>query len=330
MFNLGQYVYQLLLTHQEVGVPGIGILKKERLAARFDESSNSFLPPSYSYKLLVHAPTDQLLVDYVSKIQQVSIEEASNAIDTVVEQLLSTVTEQGEATLDKIGYLREDQGNYQLISFDQQFWGLQPVAERITPEASTMPSKIDMDEAPIQDNAAEAVVAAEGPEEVGRTRSTWWIWAIATLVLLTIAGFYAWNRQNKSQPKANTITADTLAQPMANKNALDSVSIQATGTDNTTIDTVAKQEKEEPLVRKASKTLPYSIVVASFKTMELAIKQAEYFRTIGINAFVLESNMPNNRKKICYGSYPTKEDAQKDLEKVRKEIDLGAYIYPER
>src|SRR5690606_23701292 len=116
----------------------------------------------------------------------------------LVEQMLSTVTEQGGGSFDEIGYFMEDQGNYQLISFDKHFWGFQPVAELNISEASTATSSTTVDEELTEETAT--IAAEEGAEEVRETRSTWWIWAIAAFILFTIAGIYAWNFQSKSEP----------------------------------------------------------------------------------------------------------------------------------
>jgi len=333
MFNLGQYLHQLLHIHQQVGLPGIGIISKVRIAAKFDEPSNTFLPPSYTYALIQHTTTDEYLIAHVAKVRHLSHEVARIEVDKMIEQLLVEITEKGEAKLDKIGYLKEAQGNFILLPLDQQFWGLQPVAEYVESTPVSIGETVvepDITEV-VQDIAvSEPTTLQEDFVEEKKKSKAWLLWGGAVLLLLAITFFYVWKNQSTNQMNATAMeegkALDTSLQP---KDAVaDSIVTEAQAIDSVPKEATTTDEKEEPLVREFSKRPAFTIVLASFKTMDLAIKQAEYFRTIGINAFVLESNMPHNRKKICYGNYSKKEEATEDLEKIRKEIDPAAYIYP--
>lgn len=335
MFNLGQYLHQLLLIHQQVGVPGIGIISKVRIAAKFDEQHHTFLPPTHTYALIQHAITDETLVRHVAKMKQLSEENARQEVDKAVDQLLVDISDKGEAKLDEIGYLKEARGVYILLPFEQSSWGLRPVEEYTKPAPA---------EHPILDTPADTIVATEVPVESEmailespieeRKGKNWLVWGGAALLVLAAAFFYIWNKTKKEptasgaltaqQNKTAPLVADSL-QDTTSK--LDTSLTNAQTSDSLQANPVAPK-KEDPLVRAFAKRPPFTIVLASFKTMDLAIKQAQYFRTIGIDAFVLESNMPNNRKKICYGNYATKTAAQGDLEKIRNEIDQAAYIYP--
>ncbi|GAA4780403.1 hypothetical protein GCM10023231_04270 [Olivibacter ginsenosidimutans] len=325
MFSLGQYIHRLLLTHLQVGVPGIGIFSKRRLAATFDESSNCFLPPAHTYTLVLHAPTDSLLIDYVSKTHDLSAEEASRTVDTVVEQLLAKIAEQGEITLDELGYLKEEQGDYQLVPFDQpNTWGLQPVAERETMDVQPKESAVQVTEV-IQATEVETVSEPDPfqTEETAKTNRRWLTIVLAAVAACIIIAFYIWNRQDKANT-VHTPTTDT-----AIKSTTDTTTLHAEGQTTPAENTASAIPEDTALVRTiTAPKVPYCIVIGSFKKLDLAIKQASYFRSIGIKAYVLESNIPNNRKKICIGSYASKEEAMKYLDEVREKITAEAYIYP--
>jgi len=329
MFNLGQYLHQLLYTHQEVGVPGIGIFSKERVAARYDESTQSYLPPAFRYVLRPHAPTDSILIEEVASRQQITFDEASHQIDAAVDQLRNHITTHGEVQLDQIGYLKETEGTYTLIAFDPvPYWGLTAVTNPIKTATEAVAEPISVPTTP------EAVpVGEEDLIEPAPQKSSLWIWMVVLLCILGVGAFWYIRYYNQNAP------VQSVAQP----SRLDSTqaAVQAMRTDTVPDSTKqavilppdssiaqAPPSSEGPLVQQYSKTHPYCIVLASFKTMDFAIKQAEYFRSTGIAAYVLESNMPNNRKKICYGRYVTAEEAKADLAKVRKEISEEAYIYP--
>lgn len=345
MFNLGQYLHQLLLTHPQVGLPGIGIFSKERIPARYDEQIAQFLPPTSVYSLIPHAAVDDCLVDYVAKSLHLSYEEAIDAVDKAVDRLLTTINEHGEARLEPIGYLKEVAGVYTLVSKeDPSFWGLQPVddyKEVSEPEASRLVSEqeetIPQEASPTVEEVQPEIRFEETISNEKEPSNNTWLWLLSGIILIGVIGFFVWKRQDAAAPNKHNQTetntasanADSLSNAAAadtNSHAIRDTTKVAQPTDTLKQPTAVQQE--EPLVRKASKEKPFCIVIGSFKTMKLAIEQAKYFRTIGIEAFVLESNMPNNRKKICYGSYPTKEAAKVHLEKVRNEITKEAYIYP--
>lgn len=333
MLNIGQYLHKLLLVHQEVGVPGIGIFRSERVPARFDEVKGTFLPPSNSYSLIQHEPVDHYLLNYISKTAGLNLEDANEALEKATASLITEISNKGEIKIDEIGYLKEQEGTYVLVPFaPDSFWGLQPVKELIsTPSTSESEVVINADELiaekelNIRDEAINEIQETQNTVEEKSNNGKIWGWSIAALLLIAVSSFW-WYTKNQSKTSVQSLP---IAQHDGKKTkpsiATDTVAIQ-NDTIKKMVDTISAKKK--PLIQKASKTLPYSIVLGSFKTMDLAIKQAEYFRTIGIDAFVLESNMPYNRKKICYGLYATKEEAKKQLEKVRNDINPEAYIFP--
>lgn len=345
MFNLGQYLHQLLLIHPQVGVPGIGVFTKARIAARYDEQLEKFLPPTSSYSLIPHATTDNYLVDYVAKSMHLSNEEAIDVVDKTVNRLLTDIDELGEAKLEPIGYLKQMDGTYTLVSKElQSFWGLQPVddykEESLPEELPAVQEQPDtiLQEPAIPTEPEQPEISYETVANQRETNNNVWLWVVTGIIAIGLAAFLFWKRQEPGIPphqnEINVALKDTT-NGSANTAKDTSTNLPDTTTTGLPADSLAdslnqrvSKEEKEPLVRKASKEKPFSIVIGSFKTMKLAIEQAKYFRTIGINAFVLESNMPNNRKKICYGSYPTKEAAKEQLEKVRNEITKEAYIYP--
>jgi cell division septation protein DedD len=330
MLNIGQYLHKLLLVHQTVGVPGIGIFKSERIPAHFDEVKGAFLPPSNSYSFIQHEPVDQYLLDYISKALDLDLEDANEALEKATASLLAEISDKGEVKIDKIGYLKEQEGSYVLIPFSpDSFWGLQPVKE-LNSALATGETAVNTDELPdkelsTQEPLINPVPEAQQTEEGKSDKSKIWGWSIAALVLI-VASLFWWYTKMQSRTTVQS-------PPVVQNDTKEAIPSTVTDTSSFQKDTVKKvvdtiTTKKKPLIQKASKALPYSIVLGSFKTIDLAVKQAEYFRTIGIDAFVLESNMPHNRKKICYGLYATKEEAKKQLEKVRKEINPEAYIYP--
>lgn len=74
-------------------------------------------------------------------------------------------------------------------------------------------------------------------------------------------------------------------------------------------------------------SVTYEIIVGSFATMNQADKFVAQMKARGYdNLQALDSRMPGNRKKISWGSYATEEEAYRELTRVQKTFEPGAWI----
>jgi len=345
VLDIGQYIQQLLITYPEVGVPGMGIFKKERTAARYDEEQQQFVPPMVSYSLLAHAGTDHRLIQFLVDHHHLSESDAQYQLEQAVADLLAQVDEQGTVKLDGLGFLKQVEGKYTLVPFtsSKSYWGWQPIeelkeepaAEEITETPISEESNQEMEIVPEMVPVAEeeqqgpilAEQVAEAPlSEPDQKSSRTWLWvALGGLVLIGLVFFF------RMQPgkQSSLVEADSLkrAQPEAPASSEGTPALSPIDSTKTASDSATTTS--EPLVRKPSELIHYTIVLGSFTKLAPAMKQAEFYRTKGIAAFVLESNMPQNRKKICLGNYPTRAEAKVDLTRIRAEISADAFIFPQ-
>jgi|GEM_PF-1013987 len=339
MLDIGQYIKHLLNFYPQVGLSGIGVFSKQRISARYDEATQRFLPPGFTYRLTVEGDQerDQLLLHYVSQKYQLPVEEAQREIDAVVTELITQLKTNNTVEIDPLGTLNFANGDTTFLSRELS-WGLQPV--NTFPMASKVLEGVESPvEQPLEVEIP-APVIEEDVEEAEKTRKNGWIWGIAIISLAAMLSFYIWyqfgrksttvdKRQVKIQ---HALEPDTLTQAMPTSASADTLVTDSMLPAQNPSENSEKQgtetSTEQPLVKKASEAAPFTIVIGSFKKLNLAIEQAKYFRSIGIEAFVQDSKVPRNRKKICYGSYLTRAAALKDLERVRKEISREAYIYP--
>lgn len=107
------HIEYLLQQHDCVILPGIGALIATRVAARYDETNGKFLPPHRQICFNSAVTNDDgLLVNSISRRSGLEFEEARSVMIRQLVALTRTLERDGEATLGKIGILRqEDEGN---------------------------------------------------------------------------------------------------------------------------------------------------------------------------------------------------------------------------
>lgn len=353
--QIGNLLKRLLNEHARVSVPGIGMFQKKRIPARFDAESNEFLPPSYSYELLPQTGTDSHLLEYFLHHTTVS-EDAQEKLNATIASLLQELEENGQASLEPIGFLHRENGIY-MLSPNKQYWGLKPVEEAPVqeqkkeeteentidpefPEALPIPETEENDHSHEKEEAnvhEETDTVADG-EAVGRLKiqehkeNKWKKIAIWSFIII-VAGLicaYAVIRVRKDHDIYNSFLVRDTTEADPEEEPLE---IPVITTD------APLQAKSDSLTRTADDTVktiqpesakPYHIIIGSLPSIKLANQQVEHLKTKGINASVLQSNMPGNRKKISYGTYATYEEAAADLESVRKNVNKEAYIFPDK
>ena len=89
---------------------------------------------------------------------------------------------------------------------------------------------------------------------------------------------------------------------------------------------VGADSASETSALPAKPSVTYEIIVGSFATMRQANKFVTEMKAKGYDLYALESRMPGNRKKISWGSFATEEAAYKELARVQKTFEPGAWI----
>jgi len=98
------YIRDLLYRYECVIIPGFGAFIAHRKPAQIHTSTHAFYPPtkSISYNAQLNQ-SDGLLINYISKTENVSFEEAKQKINLFVEDLKKSLSENQEVSLDGIG-----------------------------------------------------------------------------------------------------------------------------------------------------------------------------------------------------------------------------------
>lgn len=333
--NLGLCIANLLRRYPAVEVPGIGVFKIVRQSASFDQTRSVLHPPVSRIELTEESTGHSLLLDYLQAQKGVDEATAARMLDQAVTHVKDALTRNGQALLDGLGYLVSEGSSLVFRPF---------VAEGIENRPLKVPGARTAVDKPVEvaeeKEEAEEEIAAEQPEAeaTGGGRTTRWVVAAAVLVLLSAAAAIWVYRPDwitggqgdrvSSQGAQDTIgsgpsgagigalasTADTLS-------TVDSTALAgAAVADSVRVDTAAAEpEPKRP-------TVTYEIIVGSFATMAQAEKYVAKMKAKGYDLKAMDSRMPGNRKKISWGSYATEEEAYRELARVKKNFEPGAWI----
>jgi hypothetical protein len=115
MIELQRHIEVLLLTNECVIVPDFGGFMTHKIAARYDEADQLFLPPmcalGFNPQLRIN---DSVLAQSYVEAYDISYPEALRRIDQEVTELKAELSEEGSYQMDNLGRLSVNQeGNYE-------------------------------------------------------------------------------------------------------------------------------------------------------------------------------------------------------------------------
>jgi len=119
MNNVNKHIRSLLFTHDCVIVPGLGGLVANPIPAQYDRDKNLFTPPSKEIvfnKDLRH--NDGLLVEHISRNENISYEEAYDQIKDFVREISEGLKKKESISLANAGELTMDKDNNLVFTFN--------------------------------------------------------------------------------------------------------------------------------------------------------------------------------------------------------------------
>ncbi len=335
--NLGLCIANLLRRYPAVQVPGIGVFRIVRMPASYDRERSVYLPPTSRIELTEEHADFFPIVNYLQTQRGVDEATAMNMLDKAVRDLVETITRKGRTLLDGVGYLVADGAALVFQPFDTGAMDVTPLAMPPESVKETAPLKpVDeiatATEDVVDDGEADVAVSSRG------SHTARWI-VVAALVLLVSAAGTMWyyksdwfniekkdqlltqteqeeKPENQGEPsKQVTAPADTVADSTFTD------PLHAKVADSVRADTVVA-----PISKPPKPAVTYEIIVGSFATMAQARKYVAEMKAKGYDLQALDSRMPGNRKKISWGSYATEEEAYRELARVQKNFEPGAWI----
>ncbi|MFC3196824.1 SPOR domain-containing protein [Parapedobacter deserti] len=336
--NLGLCIANLLKRYPAVEVPGIGVFKVTRIPACYDEDQKVYLPPASYVELTGEESGVFPITTYLQAQAGVDEPTAEQMLETALVEIMEAISRNGRAVLDGLGYLLADGASFIFRPFEIE--GL----ERKPAKARLFGRKGDAAPPMVVEDAQDATADTRGDEvdemQLGRRRPIGWVAAAVLLVSLSALGI-AWYVKPDWFDRAKI--AQFLGQKKEVKDSSDGMvptepvnSRIGTVTDSITVDTVAQQvtamadsirlDSMATAMEQRKPSVTYEIIVGSFATMAQAKKYVTEMKAKGYDLQAIDSRMPGNRKKISWGSFTTEEEAYRELARVQKTFEPGAWI----
>jgi hypothetical protein len=336
--DIALYIAELLQQHDEVCVSGLGTFYKTPVHSYFRKETGEFYPPSYKLTFRNDYQADTKLADHISKVKNISQPSSLYFIEKFVGQVLNELDEKGRISLSPLGTLSRDQSGFNLdsdpnLQLSHEYYGLPPVKEyRKEEPVAVAPGRYE----PIQEPAFAETAADYDTDEPKRTGAGVIIAAVVVIILLAATGIHLWKpdlvrelsgRINKESPVNPPVPAADLRTEADSLAAADSIvsALKDQGFEvDTARDTVDVTVTPQP-VRPA---VTYEIIAASLNRQSDAEKILKAFQSKGVDArIILAKDKKRNNILISLASLPDKAAAQKELMRIKKEIEPGAYIY---
>ena len=170
---LAKMVKELIVEHDQVGLPGVGTFVAEMIPATFSDKGFTINPP---YRRLSFYPSrleDSLLIDFYAESNQISREASSAYITQYLAELKAVLLERKSIVLPGLGRLRATRENALFFVADEDLdifpagVGLEPVSLKSHTVEEEEPVVIDVPVPTIEEEVApvEVTEAAEEPTE---------------------------------------------------------------------------------------------------------------------------------------------------------------------
>lgn len=131
---LSKMIYELIVDHDEVALPGLGTFVAEMVPASFSDRGYTINPP---YRKLSFRPVegrDTLLPDFYARSNKVAVDDARKIISAFIVTLKSELLKKKTIHLPSLGRLRATKENYIFfianadLNIYVQGYGLEPVS----------------------------------------------------------------------------------------------------------------------------------------------------------------------------------------------------------
>ncbi len=349
--DIGVYIADLLRNQDEVSLPGIGTFTKKRVAGSYDQMSNSFRPPSYQVSFTNKLSDFNSLSEYIKFKKNLSLSSAEYFVKKFSTGIADLLQTSGMAEVNPLGIIRQKNETLTfepsaIFEITGKFYGLKPLVDlrkAIAPVVEDAAVQIAIPGGSIED-----FINSHGNEEIGNeelyteeTRSNRtllivlgaFIFAVIAAAMLYLFNPKARNLVDSLLPGyVSTIptapdfgSVNNTPLPVTTDSA--DTKPPASVKDSATVDSVPSLEpiekKEEPVM--ASPTI--EIIGAAFGKRSEAEAYIKSMKKRGLEARILE-DMPGPLLKVSLASFPDLPSAQKELIRIKKEVEKEAWPTP--
>lgn len=333
--NLGVSIANLLRRYPAVDVPGIGVFKRTHTPASYDAGQSVLIPPTDRIELVERHSDVFPITAYMQAQQQVDGPTATALLETAVNGIMDSISRNGEALLEGLGYLFADGASFVFKPFEANRLTAKPVVAPLPISGDAIKQAVEEEDGSPK---GKPEIGLTGEEYTDRRNYTPWLVSVAVAALM-IAVAAIWYYQpiwfsdeslvSVFKPKASMHRPEPVDEsiPFAEVER-DSV-VADSGRPATTVPdfaSVGLDSASETDTAPAKPSVTYEIIVGSFATMHQANKFVAEMKAKGYDLHAIDSRMPGNRKKISWGSFATEEEAYKELARVQKTLEPTAWI----
>lgn len=340
MDKLGVHIVKLLNENQQVYLSGLGTFKKERVPARFDENTNTFLAPTQKINFNTEKGSTVPLINTISKEEGSSEEESENQLRELIGALLLELNEKGKCHIPDLGELIKEEEAITFIEDkrDEDLPYYKNVDEIKLIEASKKEPIIEQETPPLPlineetkngEEVEREILSVEEFEPKGRPIN--WLWPILIIIAIIAAGaLWFFNSEKLEQAEIATVgIEDSKSEVLPDTTlALKPEETEVGHQDTTLISSLESTEHIEEAPLKPETT--YEIIIVSFGKLAEAENYVENMNAKGYKIRILENQNPGNLYKVSYRSFTDETEAQIELNNVRETIAREAWIYKKK
>lgn len=307
--QLETYISDLLYRYDCVTVPGFGAFLTNRVSAKVHTTTHTFYPPkkvlSFNEQL---QNNDGLLGNYIAEVEKIPYTAAIETISKRVKSIKSSLTEGATIQFENIGELKlnadgkmvfnpSNHINYLTDAFGLSHFSSSDISREVYKETV--------------EAIEETAPIAFTPEK--RANTNWLKYAATAVILLGLGGLSGAFIYNNSVENHNQ-----LAQEQAN-DQLDAKVQEATFVISNPLPAATLT------IKKKATTGHYHIVAGAFRVEANSDTKIEQLRAQGFNAKKIGTNR-YGLHEVVYSSFATREEAQSELNKIRREHNPDAWL----
>jgi nucleoid DNA-binding protein len=306
--QLETYIRDLLYRYDCVTVPGFGAFLTNRVSAKMHETTHTFYPPkkvlSFNEQL---QNNDGLLAHYIAETEKLPYTDAVEKISKQIKAIKAYLVEGETIQFENIGELKLNANgkmvfspsnhiNYLTDSFGLSHFSVSDITREVYKETV--------------EAIEETAPIAFTPEK--RRNTNWLKYAATAVILLGLGGFSGAFIYNNSIENHNQ-----LAQEEAN-NQLDAKVQEATFV-------ISNPLPAATLSLEKKTTGNYHIVAGAFRVEANSDTKVEQLRAQGFEARKIGTNR-YGLHEVVYSSFATREEAQSELNTIRREHNSDAWL----
>ena len=354
--DISLYIVEFITLKDQVIVPGLGKFYKKRLNGFLDEKTETYYPPQQTINFTTEYHHDDKLVQFISENCAISLTSAYAQLDEYVKEV-KIALKTGQFEIPKLGFLSlaSDQISFEAqptIEKNDDYFGLPPIAIQLNPiqdieeeEVALSTPKVEKEEE-IYSLADQALLSSIQDEEKKPKNLLQYI-LIFIIIAIISADAYIYYQQPEIFNRLFTSISKTPEKAVAPKLIVkkpipDTSAIQKADSiyEETDISEDLKSRgfevekvKEAANVSIQKKSIPkksdirYEIIIGLYLKKDEALKRVALLKSNGINAYIVE-DADGPMIKISGATLYDKKEADKELQRIREELNPEAFIKP--